>query len=1058
MRQVIPIPFGKFAPDERKRDSPNLERVEGLVPWMGAYRPLPKTEIVTSVASTEPVTGSHAHLVTFRAATQDRIPGPIISIGSVWLGEPDDVEEHDEILQDELDATYWGWMGDSTGPDEASRTIKVDLSDQLKDPGTDDGHLFSVRYEVLEFDDMPTWSLNFKLVNTSDSSVVATITIDETDVPVPTDSFQTKSILLTPAERALIIDYADLEYNIVADKTVTPGAITVEEPTAILETFNYFEPDKVEEGYDDVDYLVDETDYLISQLSLDGAGMKVAVGHIPRPSDFDTAPDARVELTVKAAVKHEDSFADASLALYVAGGVEPLVNTDPAVSIPDLAGDPAMQYLELEVTKLDLVDVDIEDWSNLRAYVDAIPSGGGEPGSFNPDGQDNVLNFSPTGKSTNWEAVGFDDTDYDADIYTSPGAIDGSSSIIMIFPPITEPVDGSEVSLHVMVRSISGNAKLIFGFQKKGTTESLQDKTVSPAVSDGIVEESFILNDTLYGNINWPGLKVRFRTPTDTTTNQITAVHACWIEAKEPTDGGMLRIYTLSIEHATSAGFKVSQLRLDLPVEGKELTGDTSLVYAGTKRSLYEVSEAGFVDVSNTADQSYGQLVNRPHSSWKFVSWGNKVIASNGTDPVQIQHAINSRFEDLWTDVSPISDEKPYARLMAVVKDSLVVANIMLAPDTQIPSEGQPDFNEFTVWAAEINFPERIQFIDLTNQSWWQPVYNPAGELVALMGGEKGTLFKRNSIYRMSYIGLPWIFDVDTISYNEGTAYGRSPVQIDREVFFLGNGGFRYINPGGGVQAIGDGEITKMFIDSLNEDRALQNNFGATTAVEIEAAVFGVYDTLSRLIIWSYRGVSDNAYRNGNAVVLDPSSGSWSHIPDVNPGVGLSDIISQANVQNPKKSIFRNMVMFSWDETTIHRMRFSDDKFPSTLIEGKVLSSKFLQSGVQGSIRNPREVVTIQGVRLFTETDKHVGRDNPASCEFSLTIMGALDPKFKCSLMDGEASSDSENIDEHGFFMLDEPVSGSFFHFLWTFPESEYESVREVYEYELDVDIGEGEE
>jgi hypothetical protein len=99
------------------------------------------------------------------------------------------------------------------------------------------------------------------------------------------------------------------------------------------------------------------------------------------------------------------------------------------------------------------------------------------------------------------------------------------------------------------------------------------------------------------------------------------------------------------------------------------------------------------------------------------------------------------------------------------------------------------------------------------------------------------------SIYRMSYVGTPTIFQFDNISRNLGCFEPNSVVQYQGITYFLGDDGFYACN---GTQVIGIGseKVDRFFFGDLDE----------SYSYKMSATV----DPIKNLIVWAYPSSGSN--------------------------------------------------------------------------------------------------------------------------------------------------------------------------------------------------------
>jgi hypothetical protein len=99
------------------------------------------------------------------------------------------------------------------------------------------------------------------------------------------------------------------------------------------------------------------------------------------------------------------------------------------------------------------------------------------------------------------------------------------------------------------------------------------------------------------------------------------------------------------------------------------------------------------------------------------------------------------------------------------------------------------------------------------------------------------------SIYRMSYVGTPAIFQFDNISRNLGCFEPNSIVQYQGVTYFLGDDGFYACN-GTQVMGIGTEKVDRFFFGDLDE--AYSYRMSATV------------DPIKNLIVWAYPSSGSN--------------------------------------------------------------------------------------------------------------------------------------------------------------------------------------------------------
>lgn len=263
-------------------------------------------------------------------------------------------------------------------------------------------------------------------------------------------------------------------------------------------------------------------------------------------------------------------------------------------------------------------------------------------------------------------------------------------------------------------------------------------------------------------------------------------------------------------------------------VAARDSNGNTKLFAGGaTKLFILDSSNLSLNDVSGT---SYST-----NDRWRFTQFGNSLIAANGAEKLQrYDLTTTSNFTDLSAD-------SPTARYVTVVRD-------------------------FVVAGYPVGYPNRVQWSGINNESTWtsspttQSDYQdiPDGGVVqGVTGGEFGLVLLDRSIYRMTYVGTPLVFQFDNISRNRGCYEASSIIQWEGVTYFLSDDGF-YACDGQNIVNIGAEKVNRFFFNDMVESRVN----------EMSAAV----DPSKNLVMWGYPGLN-NSYR---VLVYHVTTKRWS--------------------------------------------------------------------------------------------------------------------------------------------------------------------------------------
>jgi hypothetical protein len=251
--------------------------------------------------------------------------------------------------------------------------------------------------------------------------------------------------------------------------------------------------------------------------------------------------------------------------------------------------------------------------------------------------------------------------------------------------------------------------------------------------------------------------------------------------------------------------------------------------YAGDVSKLYQIASTAVTDKSKGGGYSTGA-----NEKWRFTKWGETVIATNYSDVMQTIAIGGAQFADL-------GGTPPKARDIAVVKNFVVAVNTWDAADEEMPHRAWwCGFEDPTTWTPSP-----------TTQADYQDLIGNGGACMAIVGGEYGTIFQERSIWRMTYIGAPFVFQFDEIEAERGTLSRGSVVNLGGIIFYLSLDGFYMFNGSQSIP-IGEGKVNRWFF--RDADR--------TKFVHMSSTI----DPLNSLIMWSY--VSNSASDNNPDKIL----------------------------------------------------------------------------------------------------------------------------------------------------------------------------------------------
>lgn len=260
--------------------------------------------------------------------------------------------------------------------------------------------------------------------------------------------------------------------------------------------------------------------------------------------------------------------------------------------------------------------------------------------------------------------------------------------------------------------------------------------------------------------------------------------------------------------------------------------------YAGDAGKLYALADDTFSDVSLGGGYSTAS-----GESWEFLKWGEKVLATNYTDNPQTIAIKGANFANLTTAVK--------FRHFAAVREFVVAAATNDGTDGELPSRVRwSALNDETDWTVSPS--TQADFTDLKGRQGW---------CQAVRGGEYGVVFQEYSIWRMTYVGSPIVFQFDETQPGYGTPSPHSVVQWGDVIYFLGQDGFYALVNGLELRSIGANRVDRTFFNDLDPSEVLR--------------VVGTVDPINRLIIWAYPGSSHTSGRPNKLLIYNYAADRW---------------------------------------------------------------------------------------------------------------------------------------------------------------------------------------
>lgn len=229
---------------------------------------------------------------------------------------------------------------------------------------------------------------------------------------------------------------------------------------------------------------------------------------------------------------------------------------------------------------------------------------------------------------------------------------------------------------------------------------------------------------------------------------------------------------------------------------------------------------------------------------WRFCIFGQRVVATNITDPIQtFLLGTDTKFSDL-------AAAAPKARYCATVKQWLMVANTHDSTSGDVP---------YRVWWCAINDPTTWPVIGsataVADQSDYNDIPGEGNEITGIVGNlgtADAAVFMEHAVFRVIYVGPPSVFNFYPAEGVRGCRAPLSITQLGAVVFYLGEDGF-YMFDGTNSVPIGAGKVDKFVLADLDQSNLYRVN--------------GAVDPINKFVVWAYPG-SQNSQGNPNRLLI----------------------------------------------------------------------------------------------------------------------------------------------------------------------------------------------
>lgn len=261
--------------------------------------------------------------------------------------------------------------------------------------------------------------------------------------------------------------------------------------------------------------------------------------------------------------------------------------------------------------------------------------------------------------------------------------------------------------------------------------------------------------------------------------------------------------------------------------------------YAGDATKLYALTNATWANASRTSGGAYTLGTS---DRWEFAKWGENVIATNGVDAPQIISLGATNF-------TALSGTPPKAKTIAVIRDFVVLGAIDDGA-TKLTTVQWSGFGDETAWTY-----------NPATQSDAQELGDIGGQIVRIVGGAYGAIFRTRGITRMTYEGPPTIFRFDHVERAKGAISAGGVCDAGNLMFYIGEDDF-YAFDGEASYNIGTQKVADYFF------RDLQGNF----AYRISSSI----DYARSLVVWSYPGTGSTNGQPNKLIMYHWPTKRWS--------------------------------------------------------------------------------------------------------------------------------------------------------------------------------------
>lgn len=376
----------------------------------------------------------------------------------------------------------------------------------------------------------------------------------------------------------------------------------------------------------------------------------------------------------------------------------------------------------------------------------------------------------------------------------------------------------------------------------------------------------------------------------------------------------------------------------------RDSQGDVQ-TFAGDVSDLYTLVGQTWDEIS----KSTGAYTTASDDAWKFIQYGERVIGVNGHQDQPQDYVMGT--DTVFGDLSAAA---PRARHIAVINNFVMMGNTYDSTDGSVGNR---------VWWSAIDNPTDWPVIGSSDAAVKQsdrqdlPTGGWVQSITGAVGGADGAVFCEKSIYRVTYVGAPLVFEFNEVERDRGTPASNSVVNVGPFAFYLGEDGFYSFN-GSQSTPIGNQQVDKHFFADLD-----QNYFHR---------IYAAADPINKIVFWSYPGAGNTNGRPNKLIMYNWEVGRWSYgevenelmFRDLTDGYTLEELDAFGTIDTLPFSLDSRV----WTGGSLALSAFDSDnklsRFSGDALEAIVTTTEF---GGMELFQKPNERMYVDGVRPYVD-------------------------------------------------------------------------------------------